>query len=367
MDLREIINNIFNTEHPIFISLLIGAVVLLLSYIFIKYALLPMKRRHKMELELKQAKLMALFAESDPNPLLSLNPNGIILNHNKEALGLFGKTEIIGDEVGTIINDGSLNIKGIVENGGEYRCVRQLNEKYYSIIVKGISELNTALVYMHDITFRHKYEENMRLFYDKLQDNVEIERKRISYELHDGIGQNITLAKLYLINKKSEKDIAEVLDGTIKELKNIARNLRPRILEEEGIKSALRLLCDNIIRETGINGLCSMDSFNRRLDEKKELLVYRIAQESLNNIAKHSKAKEFTVSLESRDDFIALSVSDNGVGIENLDLIKKNGYGSGLGLFNMKERTELLGGRFEINSLPGKGTTVYFELPVETI
>ena len=293
---------------------------------------------------------MALFAEANPNPLFRIDINGIITHHNETAKILFNKDVIIGESVFSIIDGSSMDISSLISGNKDFAVSNKINDKYYSIYIKGISDLNIALVYMHDITFRYKYEESLRNFYDRLQDNIEAERKRISYELHDDIGQQLTNAKNYILKEEPKEIIIDILDNAKKDLTNISRELRPRILEEKGIKDALIALCNTISQGTGIKSNFSFNLKDERLDEKKELTLYRLAQESLTNITKHSKAAEFKILLWDDDNIIFLNILDNGIGIENLDLIKSNYAGAGLGINNMLERVEQMGGKFQIDS-----------------
>ncbi len=363
MGLKDLFSNFFNTEHPIYISVLITVIVCLVCFIFIKYVLIPLRKRHKFEIEFKQAKLMALFAEANPNPLFRIDAQGMITHHNETAKELFDKDIIIGESVCNIFDCGRMDIASLIAGNKDYACSDKISGKFYSIYIKGIADLGIALVYMHDITFRHKYEENLRNFYDRLQDNIEAERKRISHELHDDIGAQLTEAKNSIIKQQPKEIIIDILDNAKRDLSNISRQLRPRILEEKGIKDALMTLCNTIAQGTGIKGNFSFNIKEERLDEKKELTLYRLAQESLTNITKHSKAAEFKVYLWDDDNIIFLNIIDNGIGIENLETVKSNFAGRGLGLPNMKERVEQMGGKFQIDSVPGKGTKLFFEIP----
>lgn len=177
------------------------------------------------------------------------------------------------------------------------------------------------------------------------------------------LGSRLLLLNFLLTTANRKEEIFDVLDNAKNDLRHIARNLRPRLLEQEGVKSALRILCDAIIKETGIAGVCNFEISSERFDEKKELLIYRLAQECLSNIIKHSKATQFTIMLKHTDYKIILNITDNGIGIENIEILKNNYTSKGLGLLNMKERAELLGGKFEIQSKPGNGTNIVFEIP----
>lgn len=120
MGLKDLLSNFFNTEHPIYIAVLFGIIVFLVSFVFIKYILIPVHKRHKFEIEFKQAKLMALFAEANPNPLFRVDSNGIITNHNETAKILFNKEIIIGESIYKIINEDNLHITSLISGDDDF-------------------------------------------------------------------------------------------------------------------------------------------------------------------------------------------------------------------------------------------------------
>ncbi|MCX6149224.1 MAG: sensor histidine kinase [Ignavibacteriales bacterium] len=322
-------------------------------------------------MELKNTRLMALFAELDPDPILRVNESGLIISVNNAVSNLINDKSLIGESIYVLLDDKSYNVKECIINNKSLQFYKTIGDKYYSIICKGISHLHFLQVYIHDITFRKKYEEELRKYHERIQEKIECERKRISYELHDGIGQNIILAKLMLQkgdehskNSKGNENyikVLEVLENTIRELRKIAHNLRPRILEEEGIDSALRSLCDAVKQETGLKVEINVKLNTKKLDDKLEVLLFRITQEAINNIIKHSKADEFNIRLFNSVNIIKLIIADNGIGFKHNNFTFSS---KGLGLLNMKERVEIHGGKIKIDTSPGNGTILYFDIPL---
>jgi signal transduction histidine kinase len=216
-------------------------------------------------------------------------------------------------------------------------------------------------------------EKQLRFFSSELLIKLEKERKRISRELHDSIGQmlNFTLMNIGNISRNittdSIEDIRESLDSlkpvirkTIDEIRRICADLRPAIIDELGLKAAIEYLC-----ETFSDTYTSVNLEHRiRIDEKNipktlNITIFRVVQEGLNNIGKHSRADHAFVILEDKNAGVELEIGDNGSGFNESVSASSTQKGSGIGLASMKERTEYAGGQFRIVSTPGKGTVLH--------
>ncbi|MGX1775835.1 histidine kinase [Nocardia brasiliensis] len=189
------------------------------------------------------------------------------------------------------------------------------------------------------------------------------ERRRIARELHDEIGQSLTVALLSMKRAadRSPADVAEVLHGAqetvrgcLDEVRNIARRLRPDVLDDLGLASALAALCGEFATTAGITVARKVDRDLPRLAEEVELVCYRIAQESLTNIARHAEATAVRLSLSAQDDTLVLRVRDNGRGGVVED---------GAGIRGMRERALLVDATLVIDSAPGHGTEVCVTIP----
>jgi signal transduction histidine kinase len=192
-------------------------------------------------------------------------------------------------------------------------------------------------------------------------DGQEQERQHLSRELHDGLGQYILAIKMKLeradnaspeLKKQIIEEAKNLLVVTSEEIRSISENLAPPVLTEFGLVSAIENLCEEVKNNTGI--IINFSYFNApdKCDEKVKIYLYRIIQEALNNITKHSKASTVDIIIKF-DKKITLDISDNGRGFL-LDESRKTGNG----IFNMRDRTELLGGIFKITTAPGKGTII---------
>lgn len=204
----------------------------------------------------------------------------------------------------------------------------------------------------------------------------EDERQRLSYELHDEVGQTLTALKLSLELLSGdlpedcgflEQKINKAIDLTVlltQRLRTLARNLRPLALDVVGLNDALEDHCfefaERVRLEIVYNGQDVAEA-----SEQVKLFLYRCVQESLNNVAKHAKANQVIVTLEKLQDTIQLSVQDDGVGFDVDAVTARTHRVQGIGLLGLQERLEMLGGTLEIISQIGRGTTLIVNLPLE--
>jgi signal transduction histidine kinase len=199
----------------------------------------------------------------------------------------------------------------------------------------------------------------------------EKERKRIAQDLHDEVGAMLSVVKLNVsrFERKSvgaaAKDLAgetkSYLDDVITQVRRISRALMPPSLEKLGLGYAL----EELVNWVNKSGEIQVNYWNNgepyRIDAKKELSVFRVLQELLNNAIKHSGAKLILIKLRFFEKGIAVSLQDNGVGFEMEKMVK-----TGLGLRTLESRTQILNARFKIKSIPGKGTSAILYLENET-
>lgn len=239
---------------------------------------------------------------------------------------------------------------------------------------KGVfSELNSTL---SNILERMRKQED-ELQNEKLRrlrsviDGQDQERHRLSRELHDGIGQSLIAIKLQLENAETQNysmmragiDSAKnMIDYTIEDVRRVCNALMPAALNEFGIVSTLRALSSELGSLAGFKPVFENEGSLDRISKKSQVYLYRIAQEALNNIAKHARANQVTMKLKRLNNIVSLEVSDNGKGFifDPVSFALRNG------LQNMRERTHLLQGEFTINSQPGIGTTILVSIPYNT-
>ena len=197
-----------------------------------------------------------------------------------------------------------------------------------------------------------------RLYAERILRAQEDERRRISQELHDQPLQDL-IHLLRVLDRGSAEQAREVATQVVSELRQISRGLRPPTLDDLGVTAALRKLVADFQARTGIAASFRVEGRRRRLRPDVELGLFRIAQEALNNVVRHSKAPKVSVRMRFTDEEVRLSVSDDGAGFSP----GRSGE-TALGIIGMTERAGLLGGRLDVISAPGKGTMVRVSVPL---
>jgi two-component system sensor histidine kinase UhpB len=182
----------------------------------------------------------------------------------------------------------------------------------------------------------------------------EEERRRVARELHDGVGQVLTGVMLQL----DDPEAREAVRRSLEDVRRIARELRPEMLDDLGLQSALRALCTTTAAQDGLWVERRLDAADMELRPEVELVVYRVAQESLTNVMRHSGASEVLVALHEVEGALRLIVRDNGRGLPAV--VGEGGTGIG----GMSERALHVGGRLTIGSRPGGGTEVRLDIPL---
>ncbi|RYU96924.1 ATP-binding protein [Emticicia agri] len=213
-------------------------------------------------------------------------------------------------------------------------------------------------------------EDNVRS--SALMQGQEEERRRLSRELHDGIGQMLTGLKLHseklkslpFANDKQRKTFEEhnkLIEETIEATRMVSFNLMPPILTDFGLGAAIRLLTEHTTKTSDIQVSFDSNYGQTRLNGNLEVNLYRIAQEALNNMVKHSKATEANVVLQKTQAGIELHISDNGIGFDEKNTKKEKNIHNGLP--NMQTRVRLLGGQMTIQAKSTKGTQITVKIP----
>ena len=201
-------------------------------------------------------------------------------------------------------------------------------------------------------------------------------RRKIAMELHDQLGQTLTVVKMDLEMILSQlkpadaalKDSMQVAKDkaiqAIEDIQNIAHGLRPSLLDTLGLVPALRALFKGIEQHNDVEIHFSPLYISERLSPEKELAIYRIAQEALTNVVKHARTKNVFVNLASEDRFITFGVEDEGVGFDQSEVMKISKGKGPLGLLTMQERAVQLGGEFSIDSRIDRGTHLLVRIPM---
>ncbi len=220
-------------------------------------------------------------------------------------------------------------------------------------------------------------ESALRRLSARLLSAQEEERKRIARELHDSIGSSLTGIKTFLQaaltrHRRGEpveealEHLLAVTEGAIEESRRIMTDLRPSILDDFGIVRTLGWFCREFVRmHPNVFVEEAVDLSEAEIPDTLRIVIFRVVQEAFHNIAKHSGAEYVTVDFRVREGRIHLAIEDNGRGFDVSAVLGLRQRGQGMGLTSMKERTELSGGVFEIQSVPGEGTVVRASWPVD--
>ena len=233
--------------------------------------------------------------------------------------------------------------------------------------------------FLRNVTERKKAEmaleesyQSVRKLTEHLQHIREEERTHIAREIHDELGQQLTVMMMDLswLGRKIEpgnklamnkiKELMGLMGNMVKTVRRISTELRPSVLDDLGLVSAIELHLREFGKRTGIHTRLIVPETEPLLDKPVREGLYRIFQESLTNVARHSQAKVAVVKLERKNANIILTINDNGVGFDE----KKAKEKRTLGLLGMKERATGIGGSYQISGKPGKGTTIIVTVPI---
>jgi signal transduction histidine kinase len=391
-ELDHFLRLITNLGNPFFYALLFIILLLFFIYITCRQFLIPYKLNYEFEkeglklkakeleeeknkLETDTLRIIAAFSDSDPNPILRTNADGIIIQANISAQNAFGVLPEDRRHFSEIINGINFDVKKEIAENSNIQWDDIVFSNRYTVFFYGISSLEMAQIYCFDLTERFEYEKKLLESEQKhrslsfyLHEQLEAEKQRIGMELHDSIGQNLLLVNMIIKNSATDFDkymenistVHSTMDKTIIELREIMYDLRPRAIDDLGLFAAVCNMSDNISRNFSIKGSVDCSGTPERLEIKNELYLYRIIQESLSNVLKHSFASEYHIQFICNSEKLKILISDNGVGFDTDKVFKTKGYG----LLNMNERIKNLKGKMEIESGDQGGTLIIFELPL---
>jgi signal transduction histidine kinase len=232
------------------------------------------------------------------------------------------------------------------------------------------SEVNTGRL----LEQSRRFQEQLRFLSRRILSVQEEERKRISRELHDVIAQmlsgiNVRLASLKLEASVNTKGLSRkitnaqrLVERSVDMVHRFARELRPAVLDDLGLIPALHSYMKGFSKETGLRVSITAFAGVEKLSNAKRTALYRVAQEALTNVARHARASKVGVTIQGLTNVIRMQITDDGKSfeVEQMWRVKKIQH---LGLLGMRERVEMVGGKFSIESSPGHGTTVQVIIP----
>lgn len=346
-----------------------------------------MLRKHRKEqkqFEITTAKILKMFSELDPNPIMRINSTGLITSLNKSAKERFPYLEINKSKLDSIIANIELDIKEIIQTDKTFILPLARDERDYDINFHGISFLGMAQLYFWDTTVQKEYDRQMNNYQNLLRNSsahlqkvIEEERNRLSRILHDSIAQNMLLIKLNVSNYKKffslgleEQEFLRtinILDSTLKDIRELAHNLKPLNLEELGLETVVKSMCNNVAREAGYKYQLQFPETPLNISKDLEVCIFRVMQESLNNIIRHAKAKSFTINLFLDEATLVLFISDDGIGFKPKKLLNDKYISDGLGVMSMQENVEKYNGTFQIDSTNNSGTVIIAAFPFNKV
>jgi len=321
------------------------------------------------------------------------NLEGVITLVNKacEKLTGYPVSELPGKNVSEFLTPETLSIARQVKN--KLLRGQTMEQRYEQRLIKkdgseAIMQLTTRLIVSdgrpqafhnmaRDITEERRLQDNLQFYLRQVLQAQEEERKRLARELHDDTSQQILLLThgidnvAYKAERYSSQELRnelgrlyELSQQTYQGIKHYAQALRPSILDDLGLLAAIKWLAEETHNLSGIDVRVKTDTIPP-LPPETQLVLFRIVQESLNNVQRHSGASEASIRLECQGDEIRVTISDNGKGFKLPRQLSEFASQGKLGLTGMEERVQLVGGKLEVSSWEGKGTTIVVRVPTE--
>jgi PAS domain S-box-containing protein len=361
------------------------------------------QKKVEVELREREQKYRALFEYAN-DAIFLLDMEGIHLQVNQKAADLLGYTreELVGMRIQDVVqereySDAQNRVQRLLKGESLPLYERTFRKKDSSLIPV---EINISLVkdsggepmffqsIVREITERKNNEreqqrlleelrssrEELRSLSKRLEQVREEERSQLARELHDQVGQTLTglTMNLQIVRHQLPPETAQVilrrledsavlLNETTLLVRDVMSDLRPPMLDDYGLVSAVKWYCHNFSLRTGINIQVYGKELQPRLPEYAEIILFRIIQEALNNIAKYAGVNQADLHIEDHPDRACISISDQGTGF-NLEEVNSPERKPHWGLLNMEERARSIGGLFTITTAPGKGTRIAVEI-----
>ncbi len=374
------------------VSLVVIAAAYIFSIVFNQRRFISEQQRQLEAIRESERKYRNLFENSQVGIVRVSTEDLRIVDCNATFLRIFEKTTTAEVEdllQQTISKEDrhfflqSLRQEKAIENVERRLLVNGGSSVWISLSFRTFPDREFAEGILVDITERKNAEEQLlashrqlRNLSAHLQSVREEERVKIAREIHDELGQVLTVAKMYLsvlldgimagqptsmesIHKNLES-ITKIVDDSITLVKNIAYQLRPIILDDLGLREAVEWEVGQFEKKTGIRCVFESNDHQLQLGREESAAVFRIVQEALTNIVRHAKASNVVVAMHADEKNMTVEITDNGRGIQARDIQNPKS----LGIIGMKERALFLGGQLEVASARNGGTTVALAMPV---
>ena len=348
------------------------------------------RKKAELNLKLSEEKYRTLV-EQAADAIALYDANGQLLDTNPSASDLLGYTqeEMSSMNLGQFllpedVADDPVNYE-MLNAGVSTVKIRRMKRKNGTLVVTEVRSQQLPdgryLSVIRDMTERLRAEEELKSSFKAvrsltthLQNIREEERTNIAREIHDELGQQLTVLKMDIawLNKRlkgnDEKvnqrlaDLLLMLDDTVKSVRRISSQLRPSLLDDLGLTAAMEWQLGEFEKRAGIKTLFKAPHEEIPVPDSAKTALFRIFQESLTNVVRHSGASQLSVELREEAGQLKMSIIDNGTGFDPAKVAEKRT----LGILGMKERSEMIGGTYVINSIPGEGTSVFVSVPVST-
>ena len=337
--------------------------------------------------------MLATMFERSPLGIVLMDPSGRCVRGNPSFLRMFGygEEELARKSFAELAHPQDLEeswrtLEDLIQgrrNQADYEK-RYLRRNGQVIWVRAAAarlpdpdgRLRYLMVMVEDITERQRAyealvesEQALRALSRRLVQVEENERRRIARELHDRVGQNLSALNINLdillgrladpVLRKRLEDSLSLVDGTLQSIENVMADLRPPLLDEYGLAAALAWYGEEYAGRTGVRVAVDGKDAGRALRPEAAVALFRIAQEALNNVAKHAGATVVRIAMRADHGDLTLSISDDGCGFDMSQAPRGR-----WGMSTMRERAEAAGGRLAVESSPGKGTTVRATVPL---
>jgi PAS domain S-box-containing protein len=373
-----------------------GAVFIIGNVLAVSFASLRREREYRTELEVAQRAVRAseeryrqLFENAhDAIWIHDLDGNFITANRAAQNLTGYSGEELARMNVKTFLSEESLDLaqrigKALlanqpVEQPYEQRIVRRDGrEAFLQIATSQVLDQGKPVAFQNvarDITELKAMNQNLRFYLQQATRAQEEERKRISHELHDDTIQALVVLSRQLdtlagsqglpdATKKHLEDLWQQTDNITQGVRRLSQDLRPVAIDRLGLLPAIRWLAEEVVKYSGVDIKVNVVGKEHWLPEETAIAFFRITQEAMRNIWRHSGATHAEIVVEFEEKKARIIISDNGKGFKLPEKVGDLARGGKLGLTGMQERAQLVGGALTVKSEPGAGTTITVEAP----
>jgi PAS domain S-box-containing protein len=330
----------------------------------------------------KVIELLRELLEACPDAIELFGLDGTILYVNKKAAMYHAKSadEIMGTNISGVYPPSQAVhrmtlIKRATNSGHSVQFTDRYDDHWVDVTIcpikKSSGKVEEVVTYTHDVTRQIRAEEQLKLVNLQMFTNQEDERRRIAQDLHDDIGQSMTALILNLKTIHSQlifdrEDVGDQIKETIhfvedmmRHIRQVLYELRPPTFDNASLAKTLEAFCSSLALSTGLRVVFSSQHQLPLIPNAQATALYRLLQEGVNNAVKHAKSTSVWINLEYVDGEVNISLEDDGQGF---DPEQRSSYG--IGLQGLQERFLALGGNFDVESAPGKGTRLYGSLPI---